>query len=63
MRVNKRKETLHHRCTKSLEQSIGEGKNSKNIGNGQKGNQSALQKLYPFRNIKNCRKKMFVIGS
>jgi len=26
-----------------LEQSIGEDKNSENIGNGQKGNQSALQ--------------------
>jgi len=35
-----------------------EDKNSKNIGNGQKVNQSALQNFTHLDMLKNCRKKM-----
>jgi len=37
------KKKLHHGCSKSMEQSIREDKDSQIIGYGKKGNQSSLQ--------------------
>jgi hypothetical protein len=50
---------LHHRCSKSMEQSIRD-KDSQIIGYGQKGNQSSLQKFTHLEMLKSCRIRMLV---